>query len=218
MKKSVPFLLACLVSAWGAQSSASAGVLKDFVAKAAVSRVAFGYTYAMKSSNGKVQGAGSVVMQGNAFRMKGDGLEMWCDGKTLWTVDRASREVVISPVDDSGDGFAANPALLVVSVDKAFDEVDSATGKFKDSPARVSVLKPKERLDAVPAETEITQLKLYFAGSGLHLIGVEITVEDGSVTVFDIAGMKFDEKSESADEFRFDERSLDSSYVVTDLR
>ena len=50
------------------------------------------------------------------------------------------------------------------------------------------------------------------------LVGAEVTLNDGSVSDFTITNLRFEETGKSKESFRFDEKTLDSSYVVTDLR
>jgi len=200
------------------QAFAASSVLKEFTDKVNGSKVAFDYTYSLKNSKMKMTGSGKVTVQGDAFYMNGNGLEVWCDGKTSWVVDRESKEAVIETIVPSVADYFANPALLVVNVDKAFDEVSSVTGTFGGKSVRVSTLKPKADFDASIGGTSITSLKLYFAADKPVLVGAEAAVDDGTVTVFNISGMKFMEKESSLNDFRFNEQSLDSSYVITDLR
>ena len=48
-----------------------------------------------------VELSGSLLLQGNCYRAEGNGVEIYCDGSTRWTVDRAEKEVYI----ESSDGI-----------------------------------------------------------------------------------------------------------------
>lgn len=39
--------------------------------------------------------SGNLLIQGECYRAKGNGMEIYCDGTTRWTVDPASKEVYI---------------------------------------------------------------------------------------------------------------------------
>lgn len=65
---------------------------------------------------------------------------------------------------------------------------------------------------------DIAGLKLFFKSGTTILIGAEVTLNDGSVSEFTITNLKFEGAGKSKESFRFNEKTLDSSYVVTDLR
>ena len=48
-----------------------------------------------------VELSGSLLLQGNCYRAEGNGVEIYCDGSTRWTVDRSEKEVYI----ESSDGI-----------------------------------------------------------------------------------------------------------------
>lgn len=200
-------LAACL------PADAASRALRDFLAKVSQSCVSFEYSYVHRVKGTNVKGAGSVELQGNAFRMKGDGMEVWCDGRTRWVLDRETKEAVIEAVDPSGEDYAANPALLISAVDKAFQEISAGTSKFGDKVVDVSILSPRSKAE-VPSD--VVLLKLYFKPGSGEFIGAEVKLSDGSVTDFTIRKLAYSDKKEAS--FRFDEKTLDSSYVITDLR
>ena len=65
---------------------------------------------------------------------------------------------------------------------------------------------------------DIAELKLFFKPGTTELTGAEVKLNDGSVSEFVITGLAFSPKEESKESFRFDEKTLDDSYVITDLR
>ena len=88
-------------------------VLEDFVEKVSVSAVSFNYEYVVDDGRARITGGGSIDMQGEAYLMNGDGLEVFCDGRTRWTVDRQSREVVVESYDPGQPDYTVNPAVLI---------------------------------------------------------------------------------------------------------
>lgn len=196
-------------------SSAKSKTLDAFVSKVSTSLVSFDYSFTMPSKKAKMTGNGNVKVQGNSFFVDGNGLEIWCDGKTCWTVDRISEEALVESVDDSYDSYATNPALMISSIDNAFREVSFGASKFGGRPADASVLAPVRK---GKGSMDIATLKLFFKSGTTALIGAEVTLNDGSVSNFTITNLRFEDPGKSKESFRFNEKTLDSSYVVTDLR
>ena len=64
--------------------------------KVSVSAVSFNYEYVVDDGRARITGGGSIDMQGEAYLMNGDELEVFCDGRTRWTVDRQSRKLLWS--------------------------------------------------------------------------------------------------------------------------
>ena len=43
--------------------------------------------------------SGTLLIQGDCYRAVGNGMEIYCDGATRWSVDPASKEVYIEPAN-----------------------------------------------------------------------------------------------------------------------
>jgi outer membrane lipoprotein-sorting protein len=217
MKKTVIIITAVALLLSGVQSGAKSRTLGAFIEKVNSSLVSFDYSFSMQTpaSKSKMTGKGKVKIQGSSFFLEGNGLEVWCDGTTRWTIDRFSEEALVESVEESSDGFATNPALMISAVDEAFDEVSFGTAKFAgktvDASSLTPVLKGKSSMD-------IAGLKLFFKSGTTELVGAEIKLNDGSVSEFSISGLSFSAKGQEKGSFRFDEKTLGNSYVVTDLR
>ena len=194
---------------------AKSKTLDAFVSKVSASLVSFDYSFTMPSKKAKMTGNGSVKVQGTSFIVDGNGLEIWCDGVTRWTIDRISEEALVESVDESYDSYATNPALMIASIDNAFREVSFGSSKFRGTVVDTSVLSPVHK---GKGSMDIAGLKLFFKSGTTTLTGAEVTLNDGSVSDFTITNLKFVEAGKSKESFRFDEKTLDSSYVVTDLR
>lgn len=65
------------------------------------------FTLIAEDSKGKVQGnkKGSVFMKGNRYKVIITGQEIFCDGTTIWTYDKAANEVTITSVDPSANSI-----------------------------------------------------------------------------------------------------------------
>lgn len=57
--------------------------------------VTFKCTYSMYVSQTRVEGNADVMIQGNAYMMSTDGLQVYCDGSKVWTVDTSVKEVYV---------------------------------------------------------------------------------------------------------------------------
>ncbi len=65
------------------------------------------FTLIAEDSKGKVQGnkKGTVFMKGNRYKVIITGQEIFCDGTTIWTYDKAANEVTITSVDPSANSI-----------------------------------------------------------------------------------------------------------------
>ncbi len=196
-------------------ASAKSRTLDAFVGKVSASLVSFDYSFTMPAGKAKMAGNGSVKVRGTSFLVDGSGLEIWCDGKTRWTIDRVSEEALVEFVDDSYDSYATNPALMIASIDNAFREESFGSSKFGGKVVDASVLSPVHK---GKGSMDIAGLKLFFRSGTSTLVGAEVTLNDGSVSDFTITNLRFEDAEKSKESFRFDEKTLDSSYVITDLR
>ena len=117
MKKILTFVALAFLLGYNADAQQ---VLQDF--SKAVSSHCANVSYSYKAVSGAtVTGSGTLKLQGDSFFMNGDGLEIWCDGKARWTLDRAAGEMVIEAVDDFEEGIAAaDPAIILSSLDTHF--------------------------------------------------------------------------------------------------
>jgi outer membrane lipoprotein carrier protein len=71
------------------------------------------FTLKVEDSKGKPQGSksGVVFLKGNKYHISMTGLEVYCDGKDIWTYDKSSNEVTITKSD---------PSAQTISPDKFF--------------------------------------------------------------------------------------------------
>lgn len=62
------------------------------------------FTLKIEDGKGKVQGIkkGTVYMKGPKYKVNITGQEITCDGKNIWTYDKAANEVTITQLDPSG--------------------------------------------------------------------------------------------------------------------
>lgn len=63
-----------------------------------------GFTYKVENASGKVLSTktGSILMKGTKYKLSFSGQEIFCNGTTIWSYDKAANEVTINDVDPSG--------------------------------------------------------------------------------------------------------------------
>jgi outer membrane lipoprotein-sorting protein len=79
------------------------------------------FTLEVKDGTGKVQGkkTGNVFMKGSKYRVSISGQEIYCDGKNVWTYDKAANEVQLTVFDNSS-GSITPQKLFTNFYDKDF--------------------------------------------------------------------------------------------------
>ncbi len=79
------------------------------------------FSLAIENASGKNQGTktGNVQMKGAKYKVTLDGQEIFCDGKTIWTLDKAANEVQITTLDNSS-GSITPQKLFTNFYDKDF--------------------------------------------------------------------------------------------------
>ncbi len=90
MKKWILILIALLPLTAAAQQY----TLDAVAAHLATDRISLHYACTLAQPT-PVQLSGELLIQGDCYRAKGNGMEIYCDGTTRWTVDPESKEVYI---------------------------------------------------------------------------------------------------------------------------
>ncbi len=214
---------AILVTAFAVSLLLSAGaraqnVLDRFTSAMKDHCVTFSYTYG-ESSDVKVQASGTVRVQGDAYIVKGGGLEICCDTKARWTADEKGKELVIENCD-AGGSSRDNPALLAGSLGEYFRTVSSSSSAPDGKKIVKVVLRPEVEI------LDIDLLTVYFDERGFKapdgktfptIDKAALKLKSGVEVTFAIHSMAFGKMVPLSD-FVFDSARTDSSWIVTDLR
>lgn len=160
--------------------------------------------YHMDVSNMPVTGRSQLLVQGNMYCMKGNGVEVFCNGDAVWTVDEVSREVVIEPCGSSYDSYMANPLLLLSDLE-AFFKIQSQKNTGKHVEYVLSAVQ----------DFGIEQAELVLNSDGSVATG-KFTLEDGNVLSVKVLSMK--KAEERPVSFFSPDRKFGSDWIVTDLR
>ena len=207
MKKISILLIVLLHSFAGAlQAQGNAG-LNSLYSKMAASCVSMDYSFTMNASGVKAVGNGSVMVQDSAYAMTGNGLQIICDGKTVWIIDAESKEVMIESPSQGDEAYMDNPALLFVNLSDAF----SVDGVKKNGSVSTYVMSPMVACGIKAATLSVTSDPSPVISSA-HFI-----LSDGAEMDIKIKSMTFSEKKPLTS-FFYDISGLDSSWVITDLR
>jgi len=90
MKKWIVILIALLPLTAAAQQH----TLEAVAAHLDTERISLRYAFTI-AQPAPVKLSGALLVQGDCYQAKGNGVEIYCDGTTRWTVDPESKEVYI---------------------------------------------------------------------------------------------------------------------------
>ena len=165
----------------------------------------FGYSFRTKDSQTPFAGEGTAAISGLCYRLVGNGLDIRCDGKTRYTADPASGEMVIEDAGslEGGDvDFLSNPAVILKNVGSSF-KVSGTSAQGGKVLYRLTPLHDKF----------IEVLTLEFAGE-LPVKG-SLSMQDGSSIEFTISGFEF---TSQIFPWTFTKEELAGYGSITDLR
>lgn len=161
--------------------------------------------YQTQVRNVNVTGNSQIFVQGEMYTMSGNGIRVYCDGTTLWTIDDASGEVVIESCALQGKYYVSSPVLLLAELDKFF--------KVKSSKS-LGAGKDQIVLDAV-ADCGVKQVDLILTSDGKAVSG-KFLLNDGNTLTVKVTSMKKTEEKQKS--FFSPQQKFGSDWVVTDLR
>lgn len=217
LKGIITVLVSCFMMSWGlplgaSSSGADSNPLHRLQERAASSEISFSYTYSASSGKVSMSGRGEVLLHGDAYRLEVDGLEVYCDGKDRWTLDKKAREAVVEPVAPGDADLSANPALLLSRAADFFTLADTARCTVDGEQLL--------RMDLSPVDCpQFRAVSIYIASDGSDTVKkVSVTSADGTVTDFILLDYRYSPAVDDLSRFRADVSALDASWVITDLR
>lgn len=179
-------------------------VYARFASKAATSRLEFSYRF----TSGPLKGSGNAVVQDACFRIEGNSMKLFCDGRSVWAVDEKAGEVVIDSFSGEGENLTENPALILGNLDEEFRMQSSA--QVSAGGRRL------EKVVLVPVSTpEIKTVTVFLATDASAITELRAETKDGKVTVFTFPSFVMLAGGSTSE---FTPGAFDRSYVVTDLR
>lgn len=215
MKKYIALLLSALIflpatyaqlthTASGTTDVGATGIIKKASAKFS-GTVVFTVTVVSYDANRKetFRQKADVLYQAPRYRLKAGTLEIYCDGTSTWQVNKAAKEVVVSPIADSDDDLT-NPARLLANYSKNY------RAKFirqeKDGTSIVDLQPNKSR--------SYHKIRLYI-GPDNQLKKLEQHNYDSSRNEYSVSNFK--NTAASASDFTFNP-AANPSYELIDMR
>lgn len=175
--------------------------LRNFFSSGSVSIEA---EYEMTIPNTAISGETVLLVQGNMYHVRGNGLNVYNNGSTVWTVDELAREVIIERSSDVEQDYMSNPVLLLSKMDEYFKVQSQTTVNSKYVYVLESI-----------ASCGISKLTLTLLSDGKVVSG-EFTLNDGNVLSVKVLSMK--KAEEKPVSFFSPQTKFGSDWVVTDLR
>ena len=212
------FLIAVLsvfVLAGYAQQDAKAKEILEKVTKTTQSLASldakFSFEMTNKAQNINDKSLGSIVLKNKKYKLNVPqmGLQVTCDGKTIWTYMVNSNEVTISNLDDVTDDLM-DPAKIFTIYEKGFNY------KFLNEGVDAGV--PVYNIDLIPQKPsgEIQKIKLMIDKQKMLIHGAVMNGKDGNVINIVVTQYKTDGTYSDAD-FVFDAKKYKGVEVV-DMR
>ena len=165
--------------------------------------IALDCTYSIESDVVPVKGQCKIEFQDTSYKMKGSGLEIFCDGVSVWILDAGVMEAVIEPVSDDSQTYMSNPALLFRDMDQMFS-VSGSSSAGSVMRYRLSAQKPcGVRTAVLDIDTDAVLQK------------AEFTMDNDCVIKIDVKSVAVMPKQENS---AFTPGKISSEWVVTDLR
>ena len=93
-------------------------------------RVSFSYALTTQEKV-PIKTDGTALIDGECYRITGNGLDIYCDGSTKWTVDTQAKEVYLEPSDGTQE-FLANPSAWLGQVHNLTVGEKVVSGVFRD--------------------------------------------------------------------------------------
>ena len=203
-------LLLCPVAAAGQDA------LDRLIASSRTGRLEFDYSFS-SGLDTRMTGRGHALVQGECFFINGNGLEIYCDGKTAASIDRESKEVIIESIEGEDCGVSPgitkqdlNPASLITYIDKHFRRKSCIKTNYAGLAVLKYVLEPVR-------ETGISRISLFVSTDGKKLFGASVSTVDAGSTDFNISDFRVLPAGALSD-FVLDCAGLGPSYIITDLR
>lgn len=133
------------------------------------------FTLKVEDAKGKVQGnkKGTVYMKGLKYRVTLTGQDIFCDGKNIWTYDKASNEVTITKFD---------PAANAITPQKLFTNFYDKDFLYKLNPETKEGNKTIQEIEMTPVDKSKSFHKvLVFIDKGSQTIyGTKVLEKNGN--------------------------------------
>ena len=112
------------------------------------------FSYKVEDGKGKVQGSekGTVYMKGPKYRVDIGGRSIFCDGKNIWTYEKAANEVTITQLD---------PSASTITPQKLFTDFYDKDFLYKLNGEKTVAGKVMQEIEMTPIDKTKTFHKVY---------------------------------------------------------
>lgn len=170
-------------------------------------------SYVLEMLPADMTGNAVVSFQDEAYRLSTDGLEIYCDGKSVWTLDNILKEVIIEPVTDEGEDFIRNPASLFLGLKDNFKVTDISEGGHMREPDVKDVV--YTLVPVVECGMDECQIQIKKNGDLYH---GSFIMSAGHIDIVRILVNSITRSAKKDIGYFRPAQSFDSSWIVTDLR
>ncbi|HEU4608614.1 MAG TPA: outer membrane lipoprotein carrier protein LolA [Chitinophagaceae bacterium] len=143
------------------------------------------FVLSVEDSKGKIQGSkkGTVFMKGSKYRVSITGQEIFCDGKNVWTLDKAANEVTITQLDESGSG---------ITPQKLFTDFYDKDFLYKLNGQKQVAGKTIQEIELTPVDKTRNFFKVYVQvdKKTQSIYSTRVLDKSGNVYVYTISSLK----------------------------
>ena len=208
-------ILSVFVLAGYAQQDAKAKEILEKVTKTTQSLASldakFSFEMNNKAENIKDKSVGSIVLKNKKYKLNIPqmGLQVTCDGKTIWTYMVNSNEVTVANLDESTDELM-DPAKIFTIYEKGFNY------KFLSETVDAGV--PVYNIELTPQKPsgDVQKIKLMINKQKMLIHGAVMTGKDGNTIIVAVTQLKTDGVYADSD-FVFDSKKYKGIEVI-DMR
>lgn len=208
-------IVSVFVNAAYSQQDAKAKEILEKVTKTtqALASIEAKFSFEMnnKAENIQEKSSGTIILKGKKYKLNIPllGLQVTCDGKTIWTYMVSSNEVSISSLDEETDDLM-DPTRIFTIYERGFN--------YKFAGETVDAGVPVYNINLIPQKTtgDVSAIKLMIDKQKMLIHGAKMTGKDGNNYNVSIAQLKTDGVFKDSD-FVFDELKYKGIEIV-DMR
>jgi outer membrane lipoprotein-sorting protein len=171
----------------------------------------FSFEMNNKAENIKEKSVGSIILKNKKYKLDIPqmGLQVTCDGKTIWTYLVNSNEVTIANLDESTDELM-DPAKIFTIYERGFNY------KFINESVDAGI--PVYNIDLTPQKPtgDIQKIKIMIDKQKMLIRGANMTGKDGNTYLVSVSQFKTDGVYKDTD-FVFDPKKYKGIEVI-DMR
>lgn len=173
--------------------------------------VSANFAYKVENASGKVLSTktGTILMKGTSYKLNFNGLEVFCDGKTVWSYDKVAKEVTVNNLDLSG-GTITPQKLFSNFYDKDFYSL--LTGEKKVGAKTVQEV----QMTPVDKSKNFHTVNLQIDKATQSIYSTKVMEKDGTRYTYTVTTMKTNVPAADA-MFVFDQKKY-PGVNVEDLR